>query len=196
MATEPEVDAKPAKGGKGGLPLVPLLIVVLVIPVVTLALTEFVIIPRLQSSLGGDNAEAHADTGHGSSGGGHSSSSGGGHGSSKSSHGGGHGAADEGPQTSYEFSDIICNLSGTMGTRFLKVSFEVAGGDPELSGMIRMKKPRVKDAIITALSSRTIQDIEVPGGRNALRVALITSINQAIGFEAVEELYFTDFIIQ
>lgn len=197
MATEPEVDANPSKEGKGGLPIVPLLIVVLVIPVVTLALTEFVIIPRLQSSLGGDSAEASADAGHGSSGGGHSSSSGGGHGSSKSSHGGGHGKEeDAGPTTSYEFSDIICNLSGTMGTRFLKVSFEVAGSDPELSGMIRMKRPRVKDAIITALSSRTIKDIEVPGGRNALRVALITSINQAIGFEAVEELYFTDFIIQ
>ncbi|MCB1122746.1 MAG: flagellar basal body-associated FliL family protein [Verrucomicrobiae bacterium] len=192
MATEPDVEPKQSKGGKRGLPLVPLLIVVLVVPVVTLALTEFVIIPRLQSSLGSGDSASHGKSEQGSSGGGHSSSGGGGHGSSHD--GGDHG--DLGPQNTYEFKDVICNLSGTMGTRFLKVSFEVAGSDPDLSSMIRMKRPRVKDAIITTLSSRTIQDLEVPGGRNALRVALITAINQAIGFEAVEELFFTDFIVQ
>ncbi|MCZ6674851.1 MAG: flagellar basal body-associated FliL family protein, partial [Verrucomicrobia bacterium] len=161
----------------------------LVIPAVTLALTEFVIIPRLQSSMGTSDNNAQADSRHGSSGGGHSTSSGGGH-----SAGGG----DDhlGPGASYEFEDVICNLSGTMGTRFLKVSFEVAGSDLELSSMIKRKKPRIKDAIITTLSSKTIQDIEVPGGRNALRVALISAINQAIGFAVVEELFFTEFIIQ
>ncbi len=193
MATDTDVDSPPAKGGKGGFPLVPLLIVVLVIPVVTLALTEFVIIPRLQSSMGGGGeSNAKSSSGHGSSGGSHSASGGGGHGSS--SHGGS--KEDLGPGTSYNFEEVICNLSGTMGTRFLKVSFEVIGSDPELSSMIKMKKPRVQDAIISTLSSKTIQDIEVPGGRNGLRVALISAINQAIGFAAVEELFFTEFLIQ
>lgn len=192
MATEPDVDSPPPKGGKGGFPLVPLLIVVLAVPVLTLALTEFVIIPRLQSSMGGGGeSSASASSGHGSSGGSHSSSSG--HGSS--SHGGGK-KEDPGLGVTYSFDEVICNLSGTMGTRFLKVSFEVIGSDPELSGMIKMKKPRVQDAIISTLSSKTIQDIEVPGGRNGLRVALISAINQAIGFEAVEELFFTEFLIQ
>lgn len=191
MANEPEAETKPTKGG---FPLVPLLIVVLVVPVVTLALTEFVIIPRLQSSLDGGDSHAQADAAPGSSGGGHSAPGGGGHGKPSSSHGGD--GAGHGSGVTYEFEDIICNLSGTMGTRFLKVSFEVVGSDPELSSMIRMKKPRVQDAIISTLSSRTIPDIEVPGGRNGLRIALISAINQAIGFAAVEELFFTEFLIQ
>lgn len=183
MANEPEVEVKAAKGGKGGFPVIPLLIVVLVIPVITLALTEFVIIPRLQSSMGAGESKAKADAGRGSAGGGgHSAPSGGGE--------------LGGDAHTYEFKDIICNLSGSMGTRFVKVNFEVAGSDPELSNMIKMKKPRVQDAIISTLSSKSIQDIEVPGGRDALRVALVSAINQAIGFAVVEELFFTEFIIQ
>lgn len=200
MADEPEVVEETAEaGGKGGLPLVPLLIIVLVIPAITLALTEFVIIPRLQSSVGGGDSHAEADSEHGSSGGGHAAPSGGGHGEPADSHGGGHGKVEadpSGPGVTYEFDGVVTNLSGTMGTRFLKVSFEVAGSDPALSGMISAKKPRVQDAIITTLSGKTIKDIEVPGGRNALRIALITAINQAIGFKAVEELFFTEFMIQ
>jgi flagellar basal body-associated protein FliL len=54
----------------------------------------------------------------------------------------------------------------------------------------------VQDAIISTLSSMTIQELEAAGGRNSLRVALIAAVNQAIGMDIVEELFFTEFIIQ
>ena len=52
------------------------------------------------------------------------------------------------------------------------------------------------DAIITTLSSESIQSLEVPGGRNRLRLSLIDAINQSLNEDLIDQLYFTEFIIQ
>ena len=83
-----------------------------------------------------------------------------------------------------------------MGTRFIKASFEVEGGSNDLRQLIRDNKAQVHDAVTTVLSSRTIKELEMPGGRNALRVSLIESINEALEVSIVEELYFLELIIQ
>ncbi|MEX0322931.1 MAG: flagellar basal body-associated FliL family protein [Puniceicoccaceae bacterium] len=202
MAEEEQTpDSAPVGKSKGApVPWIPLVLVLLFIPIITLGLVQFVVIPKLRSSLsdgGSPKADTHhvaekkADShggGHGSKGGSH----GGGHGSDK--HGGGSSAAGDGTTVAYE--DIITNVAGTMGTRFLKVSFQVVSHDPQLESILQMREAQVKDAIISTLSSRTIQELEVIGGRNSLRVALISSVNHAIGVNLVEELYFFDFIIQ
>lgn len=180
------VEEKPKRAG---VPWIPLVLVLLFIPIITLVLVEFVVVPKLKNSLAGDGGapaehqavEEEKDSGHG-----------GGHGGGK----------EEEPEkgsvrgTTVTFDDIVSNVSGTMGTRFLKVSFQIVSEDPQLSSMVRMREAQVRDAIISTLSSRTIQEIEVVGGRNALRVALISAINGALGMNLVEELYFLDFLIQ
>lgn len=186
MADEESNDAA-EEAGKEGKPWLALSLMLLVVPVVTLAITEFVVIPRLQSSVAGDSGAA-------SKGGGAGGDHGGG------DHGGGGNKAGSaelgGSGTSYEFEEMVANLAGTMGTRFIKISFEVRGESPDVAQAIRVNKPVVTDAIITALSSESIQSLEVPGGRNRLRLSLIESINQALSTDLVEELYFTEFMIQ
>ena len=159
----------------------------LVVPVVTLAITEFVVIPRLQSSLASDNESA--SKGGKVSGGETAGKQGGGKSKKGSAELGGSG-------TSYAFEEMVANLAGTMGTRFIKVSFEVRGENPDLAQTIRVNKAVVTDAIITVLSSESIQSLEVPGGRNRLRLSLIQSINQSLSMDLVEEVYFTEFLIQ
>jgi flagellar basal body-associated protein FliL len=72
----------------------------------------------------------------------------------------------------------------------------VIGKDKTLSGLIESKKSQVHDALITVLGNQTIEDIEGTGGRNKLRVALISALNTALGKGIAEELYFLDLIIQ
>jgi len=172
-------------------PWIPLVLVLLFIPIITLVLVEFVVVPKLRNSLtdtGSNGAETHASApAEAATGGGH-----GGHGG-----GGKESALTPGVRgTTVVYEDIISNVAGTMGTRFLKVSFQIVGDDPQLASIARMRDAQVRDSIITTLSSRTIQEIEVVGGRNTLRVALIGSINEALGVNLVDELYFLDFIIQ
>ncbi len=183
MAEEPQAQEKGKEKSEKTNSWLPLILVILFVPVITMALTEFVVIPRLRASLGPtgpteakSSANAHGKGGHGKS-----------HGGSK----------DEGGSTTeVVFSDLIANLSGTMGTRYMKVSFHVAGEDSALAETIDASRPRVQDAIITTLSNKTIQELEATGGRNALRVSLISAINQALDEDLVEELYFTEFIVQ
>lgn len=194
--SSPEEEVVVEKPKKAAVPWIPLVLVLLFIPIITLLLVEFVVIPKLKSSLleaaaaptasqamvAAAAAEAPAEESQGGGG-----------------HGGGHGKPAPPPAgsgTKVTFEDIISNVSGTMGTRFLKVSFQIVSKDPQLATIVKMRDAQVRDAIISTLSSRTIQEIEVIGGRNALRVALISAINGAIGLNLVEDLFFLDFIIQ
>ena len=49
------------------------------------------------------------------------------------------------------------------------------------------------DAALTALSAKTLNDLEKPGDRNLLRSELIATFNSVLGADAVQEIYFTEF---
>lgn len=193
MAQEPppaEANEVPNEGEtKAKTPWVPLILVLLFIPIITLALVEFVVVPKLKTSMAGEvtsdgqgtSAEVTTEGGHGG----------------EDGHGGGEaGGGGSATATQVTFEGVVTNIAGTMGTRFLKVSFLVEGTDPKLAGMVMEREPMVKDAIISTLSSRTIPELEAAGGRNSLRVGLISAINGALGLNLVKELYFLEFIIQ
>jgi len=187
MADQEPIETEEVKV-KGGKPWLMLSLVMLIVPVVTLGITEFVVIPRLQASMGvepsGDGSQSSSKGSHGD---GHASEESGGHGKSPTL---------GGAVNSYTFEDQVANLSGTLGTRFIKLSFEVRGPSDEVAAMIRVNKAIVSDAVILTLSTMSIQALEIPGGRNRLRSSLIESINESIGDDLIDELYFTDFIIQ
>jgi flagellar FliL protein len=46
------------------------------------------------------------------------------------------------------------------------------------------------------LSSLTLADLEEPGSKNVLREKLVAAYNQALGRRVVEQVYFSDFVIQ
>lgn len=185
MADEAPTNPQTGVPPKAKVPWVPLILVLLFIPIITLLLTELVVVPRLRSSMGNDDAAGTQQNGGGTA-----------VAPAAAPATGGSARAGSSGEYTVVFTEIVANLSGTMGTRFMRVSFHVAGRDPRMESLIQQRRPRVQDAIITTLSSKTIQELEAIGGRNSLRVALISAINQAIGVEMVQELYFTEFIIQ
>lgn len=187
-----EETAPEAAPAKAKVPWVPLVLVLLFIPIITLVLVEFVVVPKLKSTMAAEfGAEGAAATGHAAPA--VEKEADGGHG------GGGHGGGDAAPAgdgMQVAFEGIITNIAGTMGTRFLKVSFQAVGTSAELGALVRSRDAQVQDSIITTLSGMSMRELEAPGGRNAMRIALISAINSAIGLNLVKELYFTEFIVQ
>ncbi len=100
------------------------------------------------------------------------------------------------PAANYQFDNIVVNLAGTMGTRYLKTSFLVTGADPNIKTIFTEAKPRLLDITNNVLSSLTLADLEEPGSRNVIREKLVNAYNQALQKKVADQVYFSDFVIQ
>jgi flagellar FliL protein len=180
---------------KAGSPIkafLPAVLAVVLAPASCWAVAEFVLLPRLQKKLAavapaaeGEAAAQHAEEPAHEAGG------------KEGGHGGKEGEAKGNP-ANYEFSNVVVNLAGTMGTRYLKTSFIVTAADPKanIKGAFEAQKPKLTDITLNVLSSLTLADLEEPGAKNVLREKLVAAYNQAFGKRTVEQVYFSDFVIQ
>jgi len=168
--------AAPRRGLTAWLPAVLSLVLA---PAATWATVELVLLPRLQKKLSAPPpAEQAAEP---------ATAEGSGHEKKKD---GKEGAAN------YEFQNIVVNLAGTMGTRYLKTSFLVTGADGNIKTVFDGAKPRLTDVTLNVLSSLTLADLEEPGAKNVIREKLVAAYNQALGRKVADQVYFSDFVIQ
>ncbi len=172
----PAADAAPP--AKAASPWPALIAAIILMPAISYATAEFLLLPKLRGLISKSTVEAHAEKG-------------------EASHGG-HGKGKEGVKTevSYDFDNVVVNLSGSMGTRFLKASFTTLGSNPELPKIMAERKKQLLDVAINVLSSRSMADLEAPGAKNVVRNELLANFNQALKSDLVEQIYFTDFVIQ
>ena len=119
-----------------------------------------------------------------------------GHGEKKAEKKGGHGEKEGGGGEGYKFENVVVNLSGTMGTRYLKATFLVTGTKPDLAERFAEAKPQLTDVTLAVLSSLTLADLEEAGSKNLIRERLIASYNQALGAKVADNLYFSEFVVQ
>jgi len=177
----PEAAAPEPKPSHGSplLAWLPLAIVLVAAPALTWAVAQFVLLPRLEARL----AATAADGGHES-----------GPAAPAKSESKKEGEAS--PATTFEFSNVVVNLAGTMGTRYLKTSFIVTGTDTKLRQDFEANKPKLLDVTLNVLSSLTLSDLEEAGAKNVIREKLVVAYNQALGRTAAEQIYFSDFVVQ
>lgn len=182
--TAPAVES--AGGGKAaGLKAwLPAMAAILLAPAATFAIAEFLLLPRLQARLGATPAELAAQVAPVEP---KADAEGKEKGDGKGDDGGGN----------YEFTNVVVNLAGTMGTRYLKTSFIVTGiGGKGVKTAFEGNKAKLTDITLNVLSSLTLSDLEEPGAKNLLREKLVAAYNQALGKRMVEQVYFSDFVIQ
>ena len=186
-------EAAPVKSAKGGAlkAWLPVGLAVIAAPAACWGVAEYVLLPRMEKrlatvvALGPEAAAAQAAPVDKKAA----------HGEKKKGHGkeeGGGGAGD-----TYEFTNVVVNLAGTMGTRYLKVTFVVTGTKPDtIKDAFEQNKARLTDVTLGVLSSLTLADLEEPGAKNVLREKLVTAYNQALGSAVAEQVYFSDFVVQ
>ncbi|HTZ21976.1 MAG TPA: flagellar basal body-associated FliL family protein, partial [Opitutaceae bacterium] len=168
--------------------LLPVLLVVVLAPAVSWLVMQYVMLPQLEKRLGVSSSAATvaapapaapapaAEKGKGKK---------------------GETAVTAAPNT-YEFTNVIVNLAGTMGTRYLKTAFLVTGSDQTLHETFAsaQNRPKLVDVTLNVLSSLTLAEIEEAGAKNIIREKLVNAYNQALGHKVVEQIYFSDFVVQ
>ena len=127
--------ATPGAGASGGIKAwIPAIAAILLAPAFTWALVQFVLVPHFRKQLAEPIPAQGAVRAGGKEGG-------------KAGKDGTDGAPH------YEFQNVIVNLAGTMGTRYLKTSFLVTGGDPDIAAIFEENKARLTDVTLNVLSS-------------------------------------------
>lgn len=199
-AAAPAAGAEKDKAKAPGV-MIPLLAVFVLMPALAYGLTAYVLIPKLRASLPVAAAESGTEPGHGAAKKGSGEK---GETASaptlpapkKEKAEGASKKAGEGETASFEFKDVIVNLAGALGTRYLKTSFTVGGSDSHVAETVKSEHQKLLDITISVLSSRTLNDLDSPTAKNAIREELIAKFNHALGVELVEEIYFSEFVIQ
>ncbi|BET66053.1 hypothetical protein ASA1KI_09710 [Opitutales bacterium ASA1] len=189
MAKEPEAkkDAAAATAaapsGKGG--MLPILAVVVLVPALSFGMVQFLVFPKMEKMLADVAAAAGSAEGDGA----HASAD-----SKKAS------AKDKGPKPeatfSYEFKDIVSNLTGSMKSRYIKVSFTAYSADPTFAQIVDSNKAKLLDATLSVLGSLSLVDVEDPGVKNKVRGELVFAYESVLRGRVVEEIYFSEFVIQ
>ena len=195
-APEAAAAAAAGKSAGGGLKaFMPALLAIVLAPAATFGVAHFVILPRfdagLKAALAADPsapaAEAHAAPAAAEK-------------PAAGGHGGGHGgksaAASAMPSNGYKFDNVVVNLSGTMGTRYLKTSFLVTGERGDVAARFEAARPQLGDVTLGVLSSLSLADLEDAGSKNLIRERLLAAYNQALGARVVDNLFFSDFVVQ
>lgn len=169
-----------APAGSGMTPLIAAIAAVVLAPALSWAVVQFVLLPRLEHKLATAPAAGSAAPAAGT----------------PPAPVGGKEAQGKAVPPTYEFDNVVVNLAGTMGTRYLKASFMVTGSDPALHAVFEDKKALLTDVTLNVLSSLTLSDLEEPGSKNVLREKLVAAYNQALGRKLAEQVYFSDFVVQ
>lgn len=183
----PKEAPKEKDAGNGGTSAIagwlPVIAVLVLVPALSYAMAEFVLFPKLEHRLealgtAGESA-AHAGT---------------------DSHGGGNGHPASGeksePTHSYEFTKIVSNLAGSMRTRYIQVSFTAYSSDPELETKVDASKAKLLDSAHSVLSTLSLADLENPGIKNRVRNDLVFAFESVMKARVIEEIYFSEFVIQ
>jgi flagellar FliL protein len=188
-AAQAEALAAARKGGGLVKTWLPVLAALIIAPGATFAVAQFVLLPRLQAQLAAPadgTPGAHAPAAKSAEG----------DKKKEKGHGGKEGEGASHADT-YEFANVVVNLSGTMGTRYLKTSFVVTGAKPDtIKAAFEDNKARLTDVTLGVLSSLSLADLEEPGAKNVLREKLVTAYNQALNGRVAEQVYFSDFVVQ
>jgi len=159
---------------KSGNSLLPIVAVVILVPALVWGVMDFVILPKLKSATGAAPAPAAAAGGH---------SAGGKTVTALSEH-------------TADFGVTVVNLAGTGNARYLRTKFVVASADPNISGIIKENENPLRDAAITVLSAQTVEGLENVHGREVVRKAIISQFNRLLGAEVIDQIYFSEFVIQ
>ena len=192
--------------------MLPLIAVVVLVPTLCWVVMDFVVVPKLKASIAAANAanageepaaDAHAEKPKEAAHGEKAKESGHGAKTKEKAKEGGHGAKSKeggtktkGNEYQVAFGIVITNLAESNGTRYLRVNFDVASTDSKIEELIKANESELRDAALSVLSSQTLNTVNTPGSKNAVRNQLIAQFNHTLGGEAVKQIYFTEFVVQ
>jgi flagellar FliL protein len=112
-------------------------------------------------------------------------------------------ASSEGKTGSLFFAfdkPFVVNLTGSDNLTYLQVNVQFKLKKPEFRTKLQMHMPAIEHTMVMLLSDQTVDSIKSVQGKQALRENALKSIQQLlqtlVGDPAIDDVYFTGFIIQ
>ena len=102
----------------------------------------------------------------------------------------------EKPEVRPKFENLTVNIAGTQGTRYLKVTFNVVGKNDAANKKIDAKHAELVDATLTILSGLSMPELNEPSGKAVVRGRLVAAFNDLLKAPLVEQVFFSDFVVQ
>jgi len=94
-----------------------------------------------------------------------------------------------------QMDPFVVNLAGST-SRYLKIIMVLQLSAPEVAQEITNRLPQIKDSIITVLSAKSSEELLTVQGKYDLKVDLTRRINSNLTLGVVQELFFTEFVVQ
>lgn len=96
-----------------------------------------------------------------------------------------------------EIGDLTVSLSGSGGAHYLRVVPVIECQEKKpLLAEIAEKKYEIKDAMITVLRAKDIQQVRSVDYEEQMKQELLDAINDRLDSGEVERLYFTEYMVQ
>ena len=96
----------------------------------------------------------------------------------------------------YDLDPFLVNLADTDPSRYLKIRINIESHEVKENEGVRERLPRLRDAILTLLSSKTYKEIYDSEGKKKLKEEIVQRATQSLAGFQVKAVYFTEFVIQ
>ena len=104
---------------------------------------------------------------------------------------------DEGATVNFE--PFLVNLADKEASRYVKTSIRLLVANKESAETIAKGEtlmPRMRDTILTLLSTKTAEEMTSNEGKEKLKKEILEKVNEYLPEEGAEEVFFTDFVVQ
>jgi flagellar FliL protein len=105
-------------------------------------------------------------------------------------------SSDAGQGHIYKMEPVLVNLVDPGQLRYLKITLHVESNQEKENEEYEKRLPQLRDAILIILSSKNYKDIMESEGKTSLREEIKTRMNQLLVGLKVQNIYFTEFVVQ
>lgn len=95
-----------------------------------------------------------------------------------------------------DMETFLVNLSDPQGGRYLRLTMQFRLSSPQTAAEFTERKAELRDAVLMLLSSQKSDDISTLSGKMALKRTLMAQMNRLLRQGQVEDIYFTEFLVQ
>jgi flagellar protein FliL len=106
------------------------------------------------------------------------------------------GAAVEGAGELVSIPPFLVNLAEPQGRRYLKLALDIELKDKAAAEQLNKNMPKVKDALLLLLSSKTYEDLGSIENKILLKKEIVERLTLVLGEQKVLRVYITEIVIQ
>jgi flagellar FliL protein len=92
--------------------------------------------------------------------------------------------------------EIVVNPAGTSGRRYLAITMGIQTSVPEAEKKVEEAKPMIRDALITLLSAKPLEQLANTGYRDSLKSEVKTTLNIVAKNLKVQNIVFSGYVLQ